>query len=353
MSDSEELNDIDAVLRFRMREEDALERFLDEWRKLPPLVRAAKAEHLRLAAVRSLQGCQSEEKNQRETGLRRRAAVNRAFVTAETAMHSLWCELCSVADEEADSLGQGPLVRAADLLETPPLVIDKERVEKQITDLLSTAMPGETVAEQIESERARRGLEPLKREETVAEQLETEFARRDLERLKREETNAFAGRWALTQEGAHWVDIEIMGDPAAALVRVNRDVNWTPFSISNAALAGDALVLELQYEPVEFGKAVVTLQLHEGALRGWVGAGDYDKPVPVAGARIETVKAVHTITNSNELQAEAAAAHPHCWKCKEPYRPAYAPLAPDTLVPSCKCDPRGPTAWRMITKETK
>ncbi len=136
MSDSEELGvkeRKDTELRFRMREEDALERFLDAWRTLPPLVRAAEAEYFRQHAARQAAAHRREEENTIKTGLPRRAAVNRAFVIAETALHQLWCELCNVADEEADSFGQGPLVRAPGL-EHPPIEPLTEEGKERLLD---------------------------------------------------------------------------------------------------------------------------------------------------------------------------------------------------------------------------
>ena len=78
---------------------------MEEWRKLPPLVRASSAQYL--AQLISLKACdlQDEAARQRELGMLRRAQVTDRFVRLQTALGQLFVDLAIVADDEAVERG--------------------------------------------------------------------------------------------------------------------------------------------------------------------------------------------------------------------------------------------------------
>jgi len=97
--------DVETMLEAEVVITDPLERFKEEWRRLPPMVRAGEAMAIVLPIAQRSDGDDAQKEFCRKAGLPRREKVVTAFSAARAMIQHLFIGLAREADEEAAKLG--------------------------------------------------------------------------------------------------------------------------------------------------------------------------------------------------------------------------------------------------------
>lgn len=116
-----------------MTDEEAFAKFIEEWKKIPPLGRAAFASGLIVEQQQIAEGCMSNAMLMGQMKLARRAAVGLRLSLMHSAFRDLLIELAHNADAEASAANVDLFVTGAeedDLVQRAQEALDKHRPDR-------------------------------------------------------------------------------------------------------------------------------------------------------------------------------------------------------------------------------